>query len=130
MRNVWILLLTLTISTLFIHVPHVGELGFVFNHKVKLSYNQYVWWICQHIQIFALAGIIWDESRRWHLRTEQQRIMLSNIYSGYFSVVGTDILMHVLSYDDPLKGYRITWNIIKTLIFIAIIVYEWQKNRN
>lgn len=130
MRNVWILLLTLTISTLFIHVPHVGEIGFLFNDKVVLSYNQYVWWICQHLQIVALAGVIWDESRRWYLRSDEKRAMLTRIYKGYLLVVSADIFMLMLTYDDPLKRYRITWNILKTVIFIGVIVYELKRREH
>lgn len=130
MRNVWIMLLTLTISTFFIHVPHSGSVGFIFNDKVVLSYNQYVWWICQHLQIVVLVAVMWDESRRWHLRSEEKRAMLTRIYKGYLLVVIADVLMHVLSYDDPLKRYRITWNIIKTVIFIGVIAYEkWLNNK-
>lgn len=124
MRNVWILLLTLTISTLFIHVPHVGEVGFLFNKKVVLSYNQYVWWICQHLQIAALALIIWDVSQR------PVAPYISRIYRGYLLVVVADIVIHALAYSDPLRNYRITWNIIKTVIFIGVIVYEkWYHKR-
>lgn len=124
MRNVWILLLTLTISTLFIHVPDTGEIGFLFNKEVVLSYNQYVWWICERLQIGALALIIWDVSRR------NVDPHVSRIYRGYLLVVVADIVMHALSYDDPLKQYRITWNIIKTVIFFLVIVYErWNQKR-
>lgn len=125
MRNVWILLLTLTISTLFIHVPDTGEIGFLFNKEVVLSYNQYVWWICERLQIGALALIIWDISRN-----QQVPPYVSRIYKGYFLIVVSDIVMHALAYDDPLKHYRITWNIIKTVIFIGVIVYErWNQKR-
>lgn len=128
MRNVWILLLTLTISTLFIHVPHTGEIGFLFNSKVKLSYNQYIWLLCQHLNVVAFAAVIWDESRQW--RPTELRATLSRIYSAYLWIVIADALMMVLAYDDPLKGFRITWNIIKTIIFIVVIVYEkWLKRR-
>lgn len=130
MRNVWILLLTLTISTLFIHVPHKGKIGFVFNSEVTLSYNQYTWLICQHIQFIALAAVVWDNSRSRYKRTKEQNEMLTRIYSAYMWILVADGLMWVLAYDDPLKGYRITWNIIKTLIFIGVIVYErWLTKR-
>lgn len=122
------MLLTLTISTLFIHVPHTGEIGFLFNSKVKLSYNQYIWLLCQHLNVVAYAAVIWDESRHW--RPTELRATLSRIYSAYLWIVIADALMMVLTYDDPLKGYRITWNIIKTVIFIVVIVYEkWLKRR-
>ena len=127
MRNVWMLLLTLTVSTFFIHVSHTGQIGFLFNDSVHLSYNQYTWWICQHLQVAILAGICWDESQRWHLRSRERRVMISNIYKGYFIVILLDVFISVLFYDDPLKDYRVTWNILKTVIFIGIIV--WQLKR-
>jgi hypothetical protein len=130
MRNVWILLLTLTISTLFIHVPHKGAIGFVFNPDVTLSYNQYVWLLCQHLQMISLAAVIWDESRNWVFRTVEMRAMLTRIYSAYMWILVADGLMWILAYDDPLKGYRITWNIVKTIAFIGFVIYErWLPKR-
>src|SRR5687767_9166868 len=129
MRNVWILLLTLTISTLFIHVPHKGAIGFVFNPDVTLSYNQYVWLFCQNVIFILHAFINWSESKLWPERTKDERKMVTRIYSGYVWILVADGFMWVLSYDDPLKDYRITWNILKTLLFIGVIVYERQQLR-
>lgn len=128
MRNVWVLLLTLTISTLFIHVPHKGELGFLLNKKVTLSYNQYFWMICQHLQLIALAGVIWDESRHWYGRTEKEREMLTRLYNVYLWILIADLALWFLFYDDPLKDYRITWNILKTVIFMGSIAIEKWKH--
>lgn len=41
MNKIWMLLLVLAVSTFFIHVPHVGKVGFILNPEVTLSYNQY-----------------------------------------------------------------------------------------
>jgi hypothetical protein len=130
MRNVWMLLLTLTISTFWIHVPHKGEIGFFLNPEVTLSYNQWVWLFCQNLIYVVQAGVIWDESRRWHLRPEEQRQMLTRIYSGYLWILMADCFLWVLTYDDPLKDYRITWNILKTVIFIGVIVYELKRREH
>ena len=87
-----------------------------------------MWLLCQHLNGIAYSAVIWDESRHW--RPAELRGTLSRIYSAYLWIVIADALMMVLTYDDPLKGYRITWNIIKTVIFIVVIVYEkWLKRR-
>lgn len=121
MRNVWMLLLTLTISTFWIHVPHKGKIGFLLNPAVKLSYNQYVWLLCQHLIYITMAAVISDLAKDSKYR---------GIFKGFLWVVIADGIVWVAAYDDPLKRYRITWNIIKTVIFIGVIAYEkWLNNK-
>jgi hypothetical protein len=116
MAKIWILLLTLTISTLFIHVPHKGEIGFLFNSDVVVSYNQYVWLICQHLIFITLSAIIWSETKSY-----------KRIVSAYVWLQVADAVMFVLAYDDPLKDSLITWNIIKLVIFVIVIGIEIWK---
>lgn len=112
------LLLTLTVSTLFIHVPHKGELGFLLNHEVVLSYNQYFWMLTQHLIMITLAAIIYDEARTYR-----------GIVRVYLYLTIADCIMWFFFYDDPLKDYRITWNIIKNVIFIGSIATEkWMQS--
>jgi hypothetical protein len=116
MGKIWMLLLTLTISTLFIHVPHKGEVGFPLNPDVKLSYNQYFWFIGQILNSLVYAAIIWDEAR------EHKKIL-----GCFLCITGVDALMWFLCYDDPLKHYILTWNILKTLVFLGVII--WFRTR-
>lgn len=112
------LLLTFTISTLFIHVPHKGEIGFLLNPEVKLSYNQYFWFIGQNLILITLAAVINDQEKEYRISTR-----------WFIRLVIADFVIWVLSYDDPLKHYFITWNISKTVIFVLAIVYEWYQKR-
>jgi hypothetical protein len=112
------LLLTLTISTLFIHVPDKGQIGFIFNSGVKLSYNQYFWMFCEHLIMVILALIIWDEST------------YRRITQAYLLITIADTVLWVLWYTDPLGNYILTWNILKTVLFVGAIVYEQQLFRN
>lgn len=118
MKKIWMLLLTLTVSTFFIHVPHEGQIGFILNPEIKLSYNQYFWMICQHLITLTLAAIIWDESTEYKV-----------IVGWYVVLEIADLVLWVLSYTDPLRSYRITWNILKTVIFIGIIVWQLKRRR-
>lgn len=119
MKKVWTLLLTLTISTLFIHVPHKGEIGFILNPEVKLSYNQYFWFIGEKLINVSFVAIIRDEAG------EQKKYL-----DWFLGITIADIILWVLAYDDPLKEYFITWNILKTLVFLAVIgCYQWHQKR-
>lgn len=117
MTKIWTLALILTISTLFIHVPDKGEIGFILNPKVTLSYNQYFWFICQHLIMVSFALIIYDES-------EDHKTVL-----GVFVWLQiADMVGFVLSYDDPLKDYILNFNILKLTIFILAVAVELWKH--
>lgn len=119
MAKVVTILLILTIGTLWIHVPHKGEIGFLLNPKVHLSYNQYVWLFSEHLILLALAVIIWDESR------EYKDLMLVFVFIQVMDMIG-----FILSYDDPLKDYVLTFNILKLLIFLlAIVIWKMSKRK-
>lgn len=116
MAKVWTLLLILTVSTLFIHVPHKGEIGFILNPDVKLSYNQYFWFLCEHLIMVAFAAVILDESQTH-----------KNLLAVFLLIQVASLIGFILSYDDPLKEYVITFNILKLLIFLsAIVIDRWK----
>ena len=111
------LLLTLAISSIFMHVPHVGKVEFVLNPEVTLSYNQYFWMLCEHLIMVILALIIWDESDKYR-----------DVIFVYVLIQIADTIAYMLAYNDPLKNYAITWNIGKTLVFGFAIAYnKWKK---
>lgn len=130
MKKVWTLLLTLTISTLFIHVPHKGEIGFLFHPttidpctgnivELKLSYNQYFWFIGESIIKLTYVAILVDETRdyKWILK-------------WFLGITIADVVLWPMAYYDPLKDYIFTWNILKTLVFLAVIgYYQWHQKR-
>lgn len=119
MAKIWTLLLILAVSTLFIHVPHKGEVGFILNPDVKLSYNQYFWFLCEHLIMVALAAIILDEAQT------HKRLLAVFLFLQIASFVG-----FILSYDDPLKKYVITFNILKLVIFLCAIAFEFRNKLN
>lgn len=116
MAKLWTLLLTLTISTLFIHVPAIGAIGFALNPDVTLDYNQYFWVMSWHLTAVIQATIIWDETKDY-----------KDIILVYLAITVADMVFFFLSYDDPLKDYRITWNILKTVAFGAAIAWKCRK---
>lgn len=118
MGKVWSIFLILLIGTAFIHVPHKGEIGFWLNQDVVLSYNQYFWMLCEHLIMVFLAFIIWDEA-----------VMYRKILFVFFLITIADVVAFILSYDDPLKDYIITWNVTKTAIFGASIGILWKASK-
>ncbi len=113
------LLLILTISTLYQHVPHVGQVGFILNPDVTLSYNQYFWVLCEHLIMVTFALIILDEAT-------DHRMPLK----VFVALQILDVAGFVLSYNDPLKDYLITFNILKVIIFgCALSIEIWNQQR-
>lgn len=118
MGKIWILLLTLTISSLFLYVPSVGEIGFILNPKIKLNYNQYIWMAGEHLIMVTLALIIYDDA------TDYRKLLAVFVW-----IQIVDFLGFVLAYDDPLRGYIISFNWIKLFIFsLAIGIELWRGN--
>jgi hypothetical protein len=118
MAKIWTFLLLLVVSTLFIHVPHRGEIGFILNDNVKLSYNQFVWMSTTYLFPIAFIAIILDE-------TNEKK----NLVRVFLFLTIADFVGFLLSYDDPLKDYVITFNILKLVIFIlAIALDEWNQS--
>lgn len=118
MNKIWMLLLMLAVSTFFIHVPHVGQIGFILNPDIKLSYNQYFWVLCNHLEFIVMALIIWDESQDY-----------KELVFIFVLIQIADTIAFVLSYDDPLKDYFLTFNFIKLLIFgLAIGIELWKTH--
>jgi hypothetical protein len=117
MTKIWTFLLILTVSTFWIHVPHKGEIGFILNPDVKLSYNQYIWMTCTYLVPIILASIILDEAQSERRLTRIFLFLLVADYIGF-----------VISYDDPFKDYWITFNIAKVLIFgVAILIEKHER---
>ena len=64
----------------------------------------------------ALAAIILDEAHT------HKRLLAVFLFLQIASFVG-----FILSYDDPLKQYVITFNILKLAIFLlAIVIDRWK----
>lgn len=118
MNKIWALLLTLSVGTFFIHVPHVGKIGFILNPEVTLSYNQYFWMLGEHLIMIVLSLIIWDEAQDY-----------KNLVWIFVLIQIADLVAFILSYNDPLKDYFLTFNFIKLLIFgLAIGIDLWKTS--
>lgn len=118
MNKIWSLLLVLSVSTFFIHVPHVGRVGFILNPEVTLSYNQYFWMLGEHLIMITLSLIIWDEAQEY-----------KNLVWIFVLIQIADLIAFILSYNDPLKDYFLTFNFIKLLIFgLAIGIDLWKTS--
>lgn len=106
----------LAVSTFFIHVPHIGKIGFILNPEVTLSYNQYFWMLGEHLIMVVLAAIIWDESQDY-----------KDLTLVFLWIQVVDTIAFILSYDDPLKDYFLSFNFLKLLLFgFAIGIHLWK----
>lgn len=117
MTKIWVLLLTLSISTLFTHVPSIGAIGFPFNDNYTLNYHQYFYFLGEHLVLITMALIILDEA------SEHRRALAVLV-----GILIADLLTFVLWYRDPLSEYILTFNILKVVIFGIAVFYEIKQD--
>lgn len=109
--RLYILLLTLAVSTFFLFVPASGEVGFLMNDKIKLQTDTYVWLLCDKI---VVIGIVWV----LYLVEPIHRTALA----VFLAIQIVDTICWVLNYSDPFKP--LTFNILKIVIFSVAIINE------
>ena len=128
------MLLTLTVSTFFLIVPDEGpdrfkdykcphcehiisvdtwELPtdiqaynyFLFDYR-PLFIDTWVWLMGVHLTCMGMAWVIWRQEK------EYPRAGLI-----YFLIWTIDVVFFIMFYADPFKGIKLTWNIVKVVIF-------------
>lgn len=132
------LLFTLTISTLFIHVPDVGRIEFLgepmMTHpctgeriEIGLSYNQWFWMFAEHLILVTMACIILDQAGIIAFVNGDEWKSYRKIIYGYLLITIADTVLWVMFYTDPLGNYILTWNILKTVLFVGVMWYERKQ---
>lgn len=121
--RLFIILFTLSCSTFFLFVPKEGEIGFLFS-DIVLTPDQYVWMLCEHLVIVGLALVVFLQEQKY-----------KKAMAVFLGLQVADTVGWVLTYDDPMKGLPLTFNEVKIILFLFVIVYELQplwkmKGRN
>lgn len=109
--RLYILLLTLALSTVFLFVPASGEVGFVLNDKVKLQADTYVWLLCDKIVVVGIVYVLYLVEPRY-----RQSLAV------FLAIQIVDTVCWILNYSDPFKP--LTFNILKIVIFLYSIINE------
>lgn len=145
MVRMGLLLLTLTLSTVFLFIPDTGpdrfkkyihegkeiiidtsllpedsEKRFFFPFSnVKLFLDTYVFLLFVHVIEVVLAICIVLQEKEYRTSTKV-----------YLTIVCSDTLFYLTSYGEPLRDYNLTWNVIKIGGFIISIVLSiWKPLR-
>jgi hypothetical protein len=75
--------------------------------------------LCEHLILVILALIIREESRDYR-----------ELVDVYVMLQVTDVFAFILAYDDPLKDYYITFNMLKIIVFGFAIGYQlWKSSK-
>jgi hypothetical protein len=112
----WFMLLSLTVTTLYLFIPNKGQVGFVMD-EVTLSYRQYAWLIGDQLAWVLFTLGVWLDPKPYR-----------NLMCAYFFLRFMDLVGWIISYDDLLTGFPITFNILKIFIFLAVITVNNMKN--
>jgi hypothetical protein len=143
MERLALMLLTLTVSTFFLIVPDSGpdryqpytcphgetflvdtwafpedpeRIDFFLFDDKTLYLDTWVWIMGGHLINLLMAVVIY--------RLEKVFTKCSTIYLAIHVV---DLMFFVISYGDPFKGIKLTWNIMKIFIFGYAIGKETGK---
>lgn len=114
-----ILLLTLSLSVVFLFFSKTKKIGFAFS-EVELAVDTWVWMLCEHLVIVGLAIVILLQEVRY-----RKAIM------AYLGLQLVDTIGWMLFYDDPLKDWPFTFNELKIGIFLLAVINElslWKTN--
>ncbi len=109
--RLYILLLTLAISTIFLFMPVGGEVGFLLNDKVKLQIDTYVWLLCDKIVVVGIVYVLYLVEPRYR-----------QSMAVFLAIQIVDTVCWILNYSDPFKP--LTFNILKIVIFLVAIINE------
>lgn len=109
--RLYILLLTLAISTIFLFVPASGEVGFILNDEVKLQIDTYVWLLCDKIVVVGIVYVLYLVEPRY-----RQSLAV------FLAIQIVDTVCWILNYIDPFQP--VTFNILKIVIFLYAIANE------
>jgi hypothetical protein len=152
MERLYLMLLTLTVSTFFLMVPDTGpdrfnaykcphcseviqvdtwELPedsqrvefFPFSDK-KLFIDTYVFLLCVHLIHVGMSVVILKNE------IELQRIGMGFVAAAgiFLAIHAVDTIFYLLSYGEPFKQIKLTWNITKICIFAYAIRKEATRH--
>lgn len=120
MVRLFILLLTLSLSTFFLFVSSEVKVGFLLS-DVVLSLDTFVWMLCEHLVIVGLALVVYLQEQRY-----KKAVVV------FLGLQLIDTFGWLLAYDDILKDLPFTFNELKIVIFFVAIVNEkyplWKTN--
>lgn len=107
-----ILLLTLSLSVVFLFFSKTKKIGFAFS-EVELAVDTWVWMLCEHLVIVGLAIVILLQEVRY-----RKAIM------AYLGLQLVDTIGWMLFYEDPLMNWPVSFNQLKIAIFFVVVVNE------
>lgn len=121
MVRLFILLLTLSLSVVFLFFSKTKRIGFAFS-EVELTLDTWVWMLSEHLVIVGLSVVLFLQERVYR-----------KAIAVFLGLQGIDTIGWILFYEDPLKGWPVSFNQLKILVFSLGIINEmnlWPtKNR-
>jgi hypothetical protein len=147
MNRLYLLLLTLSLSTFFLLVPdygpdrykeyYVGELGknimidtyllptdagriafFPLKPDVKLFPDTYIFLLGFHLITFFLSLALYEAEQDYKW-----------VVAVYVVMELIDLFFYVIAYGDPFENITLTWNITKISIFLLAIFRQRYAKR-
>lgn len=117
MVRLFILLLTLSLSVVFLFFSKTKRIGFPFS-DVILSLDTWVWMFSEHLVIVGLSVVLFLQERVYR-----------KAIAVFLGLQLVDTIGWLLFYDDPLKDWPFTFNEVKIVIFLLAIVNDLWKTR-
>lgn len=120
MIRLFLLFSTLVISVIYLTVPDTEPIDFFPYSEMKTTLEWYVFYFCEHLILIVFALFIYQESDKY--RTALLVFLLIQI---------ADLIDFCLTYGFvwfTISGYPIGFNLIKIVIFMLAIAYEYRRD--
>jgi hypothetical protein len=118
MNKLYLILLTLSFSTVFTLMPETGPHDFFLFSDQKLTFQMWLYFLFERLIVVILAGVILLEATEYR-----------DSLTVFMWIEVMDTVFYLLFYDDPFTGL-VPWNVIKLGIFIIAIGLEKWKMSN
>lgn len=118
MIKLLLLLLTLSLSTVFIFTPDTEPKDYFLFSDQKLTLETHLFFLFEHLILVILAIAIYIDSTKY-----------KNAVFVYIVIQILDTLIYLLAYGNlSFADIPITWNFIKvSVFFLAILAEVWKK---
>lgn len=115
MSRLFLILITLLFSVLFLLYNSDTEIGFMFSSQV-LTVETWLYFLFEHVTVLILSIVMLSMATEYRYA-----------FKVFVWIQIIDTVDYCLTYGEPWSFLPVSWNIIKVFVFSSIVGYEIGK---
>lgn len=115
MTRLFLILITLLFSVLFMLYNPQGQIGFLFSAMV-LTPEIWFYYLFEHLIVLILAVVMLSMATEYRYA-----------FKIFVIIHVIDTVDYCLTYGEPWPFLPVPWNVVKVFIFSSIVGYEFYK---